>query len=290
MDKLLQWAIVNQATESEDAPSSRTPSEMQKLDPGIIDAILGKDDATRMLECMTAIKDAETPLEAKEIAFDDLEMLIEGIDNAMNLENLRLWKPLLEVLDSPHPSLRMNAAWVCGTALQNNPKAQKAFMDNEGLVPMLRVLREDTDNAVRSKALYCISGLIKHFPEGFKIFTAEGGFQVLKDILNKEDDVSLITKTIFLLNSLVQQQFLTYAHLQKSGLIGDVIRRTEKDQDNEMIVEKTLFLILTLSSSGDGFAPEQKQSLKTLIPALKEKYPELLSEDDWKQIIKAINN
>ncbi|ORX76074.1 Fes1-domain-containing protein, partial [Basidiobolus meristosporus CBS 931.73] len=290
MDKLLQWAIVNQATESEDAPSQSKPVQMEKLDPGIIDAILGKDDATRMKECMTAIKDENTPLEAKEIAFDDLEMLIEGIDNAMNLENMRLWKPLIEVLDSPHPSLRMNAAWVCGTAIQNNPKAQKAFMDNNGLQPILRVLRDDEDVAARSKALYCVSGLIKHFPPGFQAFTAEGGFKILKNILNKDNDVSLISKTIFLLNALVQQEYITPAHLQKSGLIEDVISRLDKDQDNEIIAEKGLFLILTLSSSADSLSADQKAALKPVILSLQKKHPEALSKEDWKQVVDAVTN
>lgn len=40
----------------------------------------------------------EVDLETKLVAFDNFEMLIENLDNANNIENLKLWEPLLDVL------------------------------------------------------------------------------------------------------------------------------------------------------------------------------------------------
>lgn len=65
-------------------------------------------------------------LDNKEQAFDNLEQLIENLDNANNLENLKLWNPLIGQLSSPESSLRYMAAWVCGTAVQNNLKSQES--------------------------------------------------------------------------------------------------------------------------------------------------------------------
>ena len=62
MDKrtkqLFDWAASNAtpANETPTAPSS-------KLDSSIIDAILGPDDATLMLDSMTAIKNTSLPLD-----------------------------------------------------------------------------------------------------------------------------------------------------------------------------------------------------------------------------------
>ena len=55
-----------------------------------------------------------------------MELLIEGIDNARNIENMKLWPAIIKQLDHEAPEIRKGTAWVCGTAVQNNPEAQKA--------------------------------------------------------------------------------------------------------------------------------------------------------------------
>lgn len=64
MDKrskaLFEWSI-NNATASQDATKTRVPSST--VDPGVIDAILGPDDATLMRESMVAITDPSLPLD-----------------------------------------------------------------------------------------------------------------------------------------------------------------------------------------------------------------------------------
>lgn len=52
--------------------------------------------------------------------------LIEMIDNANNMVVLKMWEPLLALLASPEPEIVANAAWIMGTAVQNNLKAQAA--------------------------------------------------------------------------------------------------------------------------------------------------------------------
>lgn len=39
---------------------------------------------------------------------------------------MNLWPALLGQLTAPEPEIRKGVAWVCGTAVQNNPKAQTA--------------------------------------------------------------------------------------------------------------------------------------------------------------------
>jgi hsp70-interacting protein len=52
--------------------------------------------------------------------------LVEMIDNANNLTVLNLWQPLLALLQSPEQDIVKHACWICGTAVQNNLKAQAA--------------------------------------------------------------------------------------------------------------------------------------------------------------------
>jgi len=66
MDKrtkqLFDWAASN-ATPSNVTQPPTAPS--RKLDPSIIDTILGPDDATLMVDSMKAIKDTSLPLDER---------------------------------------------------------------------------------------------------------------------------------------------------------------------------------------------------------------------------------
>jgi len=63
MDKrskeLLNWAVQN----SESSQEASKPVTTSRLDPGVIDAILGPDDSTLMVESMKAIKDTSLSLD-----------------------------------------------------------------------------------------------------------------------------------------------------------------------------------------------------------------------------------
>ncbi|KAJ1970661.1 hsp70 nucleotide exchange factor fes1, partial [Dimargaris verticillata] len=206
MEKLLQWAIINSATEKEDAPprdSTQTVAPKQ-LDPAIIDHILGKDDSVLMKEAMAAALDPCADPETKEVALTDLELLVSQIDNANNLVPLRLWDPLLGLLDSPEPALRRDAVWVCGTSVQNNPKAQQAFLDRKGLDKALALVASDPDEAVRDKAMYCVSAAVRQFPPGLKYFFEQRGLPVIKTALTTSENPRLLRRIYFLLATLVQ--------------------------------------------------------------------------------------
>ncbi len=112
-----------------------------------------------MMEALNVIKNPNATSDEKELAWEDFEMLIQQIDNAagksehvpsmpeefltiikrfifshiassllllIDIENMKMWPPILEELKNTNPKFREQAAWVCGTATQNNPKAQSA--------------------------------------------------------------------------------------------------------------------------------------------------------------------
>jgi hypothetical protein len=138
MDKLLQWAILNSATANEDAPATSSDHlrELGPIDDELLEAILGKDEAKLMQECMQVICSKDATHDQKNIAFEDLEMMVGQVDNARNLEPLHMWPILMELLDSTEQDWRMHTAWVCGTAVQNNPPAKEAaryFIESDGV-------------------------------------------------------------------------------------------------------------------------------------------------------------
>jgi hypothetical protein len=124
MESLLKWSLAN--TPANDDPDRPRPAPRTDLDPGIIDAILGKPDAQRMKEALEVAIDETKTEDDRVNALDEIELLVESIDNANDLVKLRMWEPIhaLAASTKSPASIRTNALWVIGTALQNNPAAQ----------------------------------------------------------------------------------------------------------------------------------------------------------------------
>ncbi|CAG8776376.1 15103_t:CDS:2, partial [Dentiscutata heterogama] len=72
MEKILKWSIEN--SDPSAVPQQPATQEKNKLDPEIIDLILGKSDAVRIREAVEAVSNPETSFDDKKIALDNLEM------------------------------------------------------------------------------------------------------------------------------------------------------------------------------------------------------------------------
>ncbi|KAF8999866.1 nucleotide exchange factor Fes1-domain-containing protein [Cyathus striatus] len=207
MQSLLRWSIEN-STPLDSAPSDRPPAQMKDLDPSIIDMILGKPDSELMKEAMAAAVDRSRSEDDRVDALDNLEMLIEQIDNANNLSILNLWEPL-EALVSAEDStseIKKQALWVIGTAIQNNPKAQDVYLSHNPLSTILSFLTSSSHSTVdlRSKAIYVLSGLLKHNAPAVEALGKPGlnGWEILRDSL-EDSAITVRRKAIFLLSTLL---------------------------------------------------------------------------------------
>ncbi|KAG6356148.1 hypothetical protein INS49_015535 [Diaporthe citri] len=159
------------------AATSQAPST-NGLNPEILAALLGgPSDADLMRQSMaviTATGDPEVTLEHRLTAFDNLEQLIESLDNANNLGPLGLWAPLLASLSDAEPDVRRYAAWVAGTAVQNNETSQERLLAMGGLPRLVGLAlapaeRED----VRRKAVYALSSATRNYQPAMDVVAAE---------------------------------------------------------------------------------------------------------------------
>ncbi|KAJ6492908.1 nucleotide exchange factor Fes1-domain-containing protein [Mycena vitilis] len=205
MESLLRWGIENSAS-STDA-SNPPPAPRQDLDPAVIDMILGKSDAELMKEDTAVAKDESQWESARIDALDHLEMLIEQIDNANNLEKLQMWSPLQRlVTDGPTISIKMQALWVIGTALQNNRAAQDAYGSHDPLSALTgcAAASPSSTSQIRSKAIYALSGLLKHNAPAVTALSRPdvGGWEKLREAL-QDPDLGVRRKALFLLSALL---------------------------------------------------------------------------------------
>ncbi|KAF3925591.1 hypothetical protein ABW21_db0204800 [Orbilia brochopaga] len=159
MEKVLAWSVAASAPEQEGEER-----QLPRLDQEALKQLLlgGKSDAELMVEAMQCITNPTLALEDRETAFDNLEQLVENLDNANNLENLKLWEPLVQQLHAAEKEMRFMAAWCIGTAVQNNEKSQDQFHKTEGIEKLLQLALNDPAQDVRNKAIYAISSYVRN--------------------------------------------------------------------------------------------------------------------------------
>lgn len=168
-------AAATTTTNSQAAPSAASPNG---LNPEVLASLLGgPSDADLMKQSMSVItntKDPEVTLEHRLTAFDNLEQLIESLDNANNLGPLGLWAPLLSTLSDAEPDVRLYAAWVAGTAVQNNETSQERLLAMGGLPRLVKLAVAPEERAdVRRKAVYALSSATRNYQPAMDIVAAE---------------------------------------------------------------------------------------------------------------------
>jgi hsp70-interacting protein len=156
-------------------PSTASPNG---LNPEVLASLLGgPSDADLMKQSMAVItntKDPEVTLEHRLTAFDNLEQLIESLDNANNLGPLGLWAPLLSTLSDAEPDVRLYAAWVTGTAVQNNEKSQERLLAMGGLPRLVNLALAPAERAdVRRKAVYALSSATRNYQPAMDVVAKE---------------------------------------------------------------------------------------------------------------------
>ena len=168
LNQLLQWSI-------EHSDGSKNDSTTQNRDPSrglnaqaLAELLGGPSDADRMRGAMAAIiaPEEQVNLENKMIAWDNFEQLVEGIDNANNLESLGLWTPLLQQLDNAEAENRRMAAWCVSTAVQNNVKCQEKLLASGAIPKLVQMATKDSGQGVRKKAVSALSSEVRNFQPG----------------------------------------------------------------------------------------------------------------------------
>ncbi|ETW79995.1 hypothetical protein HETIRDRAFT_246122, partial [Heterobasidion irregulare TC 32-1] len=203
MDSLLRWSLENSSSSNDGGHT--VPAPRKDLDPAIIDHILGRPDSELMKEALKKAMDEEISEDERIAALDDIEMLVENIDNANDLSKLKMWDPLQKLLTSPTSTedIKVQAMWVIGTAVQNNPAAQNAYLSLDPLSVILSFLLPSVKSVqLRSKAVYALSGLLKLNATAVSQLDHAGGWDVLRSAL-EDSNISVRRKTAFLLNTLL---------------------------------------------------------------------------------------
>lgn len=186
MDKLLAWSVAQQSGDKE------AIEKIGKPDEKVLSQLFGgPDEPTLMKQSIDIVNDPTVELKDKEIALENFEMLIENLDNANNIENMKLWTSIVKLLAGETPdSLRILAVSIISIAVQNNDKAQDDFLKYDGFERLLAIY-PDASFTLKLKVLFAISSLIRNNLNSFKFFNKLNGWEILKapeDVDSKQKD------------------------------------------------------------------------------------------------------
>lgn len=216
---LFEWSMSYQDGTNPTGSSNARPlseTDRQWLEEALKGAML--DLSNRMQDISIALNEPETteeastpttdvitttttttPLEDKERMLDELMEIVESIDQAKDLSTIGGLQTLLNLLSSPHASLRWRAAEVIATCVQNNPEVQDAFLEG-GVLPALWPLIEhhtDGENLINTttstssgsaiclmKGMLAVSCQIRGHPASLQWFRGNNGLKKIISILS----------------------------------------------------------------------------------------------------------
>lgn len=290
MEKLLQWSIANSNGDKE------AMARAGDLDPKLLEQLFNggmADDPTLMQQAMQVIRAEEVDVDTKLVALDNFEMLIEKLDNANNIENMKMWDPLLATLENESSDIRTGVLSIIGTAVQNNKPSQDNFLKyKNGLRKVIDLAQDKNETVdVRVKALYALSNLIRNHGEMAKEFAEHKGLDIIPEILNDDEAKSklkmraIAVLTAFLGTTEINDVMILL--LRKDGVIESVIDCLQHETDLNLLDRVLNFLSLLLTA-GIKFNQNELDSLKNgfeKIQPLKDR----LNEDDYLAVKYVLN-
>lgn len=169
---------------------------------------------------------------------------------------------------------------------------------------------------MRSKAVYTISGLLRHNPPAEERFNELGGWNALSTGL-KDPSIALRRKVAFLIQSLfvhsssAQEAIKHNQKAQESNIHNTLIESLSKktaipigengeieeiDVDySDKAINALVSILLKVGDNGENnnaFTKEQMEQLKLLLKELKEddRIPTDLSQEEWSSFVKAVES
>uniref|UniRef100_A0A670ZIB0 Hsp70-binding protein 1 n=1 Tax=Pseudonaja textilis TaxID=8673 RepID=A0A670ZIB0_PSETE len=213
---LLQMAVMaGNAEPGQTEPMS--DERRQWLQEAMVEAFRGQmDEVEQMKECLRILEELSpgaergesseemhSDLDRRESALDVLAELCENLDNAADfckLEGMRLL--VHRYLEHEEQELRWRTAHLVGTCAQNVPMVQEQALALGCMRKLLRLLDHDPSEAVRIKALFAISCLVRAQEAGLQQFLRLDGFSVLMRAMQSNVQ-KLKVKSAFLLQNLL---------------------------------------------------------------------------------------
>lgn len=150
----------------------------------------------------------------------DLEYYVHQYDNALDFVKMDGFKiVVLPSLNSTNSGLRSAAAFLMGSACQSNQQVQISALEAGSIPLLIRLVAQDPSMQVRSRALYALSSIIRHFPVAQKTFFEGGGVSAFSQLFQIEsnDFKKLQLKVVTLLSDIITEKSTLAQYIHEQG-------------------------------------------------------------------------
>jgi len=249
LEGLLKFCM--ELTKSEDAPETTAqpmdPERRRWLEEAIsgmtVDVVKQLAEAIKILggEATFDPDAASDDLEDVEMAFEAIEDWCGNLDMANNFHKIEGFQVLKKcLLQSPHASIRANAANAVAEMAQNNPYCQVNFVQDAFLPALLDRMENDEAEEVRIKCLYAISSIVRDCGEGMDVFLRLKGADCLLRTIQRAggDSTKLRTKACFFVASVAQENHDVRDMLSKMGFARQLVAVSQFEEWNLSLHEQ----------------------------------------------------
>ncbi|XP_072728852.1 nucleotide exchange factor SIL1 isoform X1 [Ciconia boyciana] len=200
-------------------PIEQLKEEFEKLN------VKMETDYEIMVKLIGKFNSSASTLDEKVAALYDLEYYVHQVDNAKDFLSMGGLQLMINGLNSTEAVLKEHAAFVLGAALSRNlpvlrscthgdcavtinPKVQIEAIEGGALQKLLVILATEQPLAVKKKALFALSSMLRHFPYAQQQFLKLGGLQVLRSLFRQKGVETLHVRVVTLLYDLIVEKML----------------------------------------------------------------------------------
>ncbi|XP_065546298.1 nucleotide exchange factor SIL1 isoform X2 [Lathamus discolor] len=181
-------------------PIEQLKEEFEKLN------VKMETDYEIMVKLISKFNSSASTLDEKVAALYDLEYYVHQVDNAKDFLSMGGLQLMIHGLNSTEATLKEHAAFVLGAALSSNPKVQVEAIEGGALQKLLVILATEQPLAVKKKALFALSSMLRHFPYAQQQFLKLGGLQVLRSLFRQKGMEPLHVRVVTLLYDLIMEK------------------------------------------------------------------------------------
>uniref|UniRef100_A0A8U7N6P2 Nucleotide exchange factor SIL1 n=1 Tax=Corvus moneduloides TaxID=1196302 RepID=A0A8U7N6P2_CORMO len=199
-ERKVSFLFLKQCTVKKFRPIEQLKEEFEKLNMKM------ETDYEIMVKLISKLNSSASTLDEKVAALYDLEYYVHQVDNAKDFLSMGGLRLVIEGLNSSEAALKEHAAFVLGAALSSNPKVQIEAIEGGALQKLLVILATEQPLAVRKKALFALSSMLRHFPYAQQQFLKLGGLQVLRSLFRQKGMETLHVRVVTLLYDLIMEK------------------------------------------------------------------------------------
>lgn len=184
-------------------------------------------------------------------ALETILNYIDDIDTACDFCKIGGLFVLSGCLSSSHTQIRCKAALLVAELAQNNPYCQQALLEADILPKLMALLSE---NETSTDGLRAVSCLVRGYEPCLAAFIEIGGLECLLGCLLQTDNEKLITRAIFLLNSLCNDLPSLHRELIKLNVIDFIFPIIQPKPDYDIVLETALSALCLFTEDDEASA------------------------------------